>query len=757
MARTKNPGRRSTRAPFPPLPSSSSNSSSSSETSDSSNPQTFDQSNFYDPNEPLDLQPLSQVFPPKLIEPPSQSNVKPPAEQADEPSENDPSEEETIQLTQKPNPKTDGTTTPKPTIVVPSQAETPPIIFKSKKAKSYDSSKIRRSSRIMSGIGTGKKPVVDNTVHTIHDSDSDKTISDSELEKIVLEPLTSSKSVPAKHSPVSIKKGSATAVKVPKKKSLPKRKRPQGELLEVPLIHPDEEAKFDQYWKTKPVASGRVYDFEEIAKGGVDLLKFVEPQGWTKFFQMKDTTMPLLVQAFYFNAKVHPDKDLIISNIKGVEIHVTADSISKLLEVKRNGETLYGKDWYAAQNISKDALIVEMFTDEGAHREQPPSSLLKKEFKIFHNMCQHSFFPRTGSKDKVTDNDLLVMYHLSKGIPLDLPFLILQHMITIANSGIKKIALPYGMLLTRIFRDNHVDESKQLFDNQWFTFGTKNLSHMKKEITPGNNSTDIGNKRKRIDPDNNLDMLAKASGEQSENVLPTDENVDIHNTISDTQPIHLNTSLNLGPTFSQEVETSSQQAGKILQGFHSITTPFNTSVFSPLMSSSHGSLQSMFSNDFVRNLMTSNSPDPSQIPVPIFSAGTLPSLPNSFATLDSFCSSANVAAAATWSMPAGFEGNFQHEAGTSTDPRPPKRTKLEKRMSQMRKDLTQLMKGMSMQNDMLMYIMLEFQIMRNWLNECVCTPLQIVPPPPNPPPPVEPFPQPENSTSSDDSSPTIPE
>ncbi|XP_045809814.1 uncharacterized protein LOC123904167 [Trifolium pratense] len=340
-------------------------------------------------------------------------------QQADEPSENDPSEEETIQLTQKPNPKTDGTTTPKPTIVVPSQAETPPIIFKSKKAKSYDSSKIRRSSRIMSGIGTGKKPVVDNTVHTIHDSDSDKTISDSELEKIVLEPLTSSKSVPAKHSPVSIKKSSATAVKIPKKKSLPKRKRPQGELLEVPLIHPEEEAKFDQYWKTKPVASGRIYDFEEIAKGGVDLLKFVEPQGWTKFFQMKDTTMPLLVQAFYFNAKVHPDKDLIISNIKGVEIHVTADSISKLLEVKRNGETLYGKDWYAAQNISKDALIVEMFTDEGAHREQPPSSLLKKEFKIFHNMCQHSFFPRTGSKDKVTDNDLLVMYHLSKGIPLD--------------------------------------------------------------------------------------------------------------------------------------------------------------------------------------------------------------------------------------------------------------------------------------------------------------------------------------------------
>ncbi|PNX77129.1 hypothetical protein L195_g033091, partial [Trifolium pratense] len=142
MARTKNPGRRSTRVPLPPLPLSSSTSSSSSETSDSSNSQTFDQSNFYDSTEPLDLQPLSQIFPPKLIEPPAESAVEPPAEPVDEPSENDPSEEETIQLTQKPNPKTDGTSTPKPTIIVPSQAETPPIIFKSKKAKSYDSSKI---------------------------------------------------------------------------------------------------------------------------------------------------------------------------------------------------------------------------------------------------------------------------------------------------------------------------------------------------------------------------------------------------------------------------------------------------------------------------------------------------------------------------------------------------------------------------------------------------------------------------------------
>ncbi|MCI05332.1 hypothetical protein A2U01_0026383 [Trifolium medium] len=175
------------------------------------------------------------------------------------------------------------------------------------------------------------------------------------------------------------------------------------------------------------------------------------------------------------------------------------------------------------------------------------------------------------------------------------------------------------------------------------------------------------------------------------------------------------------------------------------------------MTSSQGSLQSFFSTDFVRNLMTSNSPYYPHVLVPIFSAGSLPSLPTSFATLDSFCSFPNAAATDAWNKHIGFEGNLNEEPGTSTDPRPPKCTKLEKRMAKVRRDLDQLLKGMVIQNNMLMYIMLEFQIMRYWLITHVCPPLHIVPPPENPPPHVDPFPQPNNSTSSDDSSPTAPE
>jgi hypothetical protein len=90
--------------------------------------------------------------------------------------------------------------------------------------------------------------------------------------------------------------------------------------------------------------------------------------------------------------------------------------IGDLIGIKSEGLEVYGNDWYDKVNVNKEDLKKEMFTEEGAKLSKPPSSMLKKEFKLLNNMCQHSFFPRTRSKDKVNDLDLLLMYHVSKGL-----------------------------------------------------------------------------------------------------------------------------------------------------------------------------------------------------------------------------------------------------------------------------------------------------------------------------------------------------
>lgn len=326
-----------------------------------------------------------------------------------------------------------------------------------------------------------------------------------------VEDVTSTKSAPikpkSKPSPVSTKKSPTPKAAKGKEKVVfkgkekaasdgkEKQKKAKTKFIPIPLVHPDDRENFEKYWKIKPVPAGRIFDFEELEKKGINVLKYVEPLGWTEFFKLKDSVMPPLVQAFYHNANVHTDKNLIISNIRGVEIQLDIETLGCLINLPFEGATIYGGDWYSKLGVSKEALIMELFNEEEAKMEDPTSSYLKKEFKILHNMLLHCIFPRIESKQKVTDIDLLILYHMTKGIKLDLPYVLIQHMMHAAKSGPKKIALPCGMILTKLFRIFEIDETNQRVDNSCTIFGLKNVYHMKKE-TFSEESVDLG-KRKR--------------------------------------------------------------------------------------------------------------------------------------------------------------------------------------------------------------------------------------------------------------------
>ncbi|GAU50143.1 hypothetical protein TSUD_281230 [Trifolium subterraneum] len=507
-----------------------------------------------------------------------------------------------------------------------------------------------------------------------------------------------------KKSPTPKKKEVETAVKAPRTKKKVNVKKSKEKLLPAPLIQPEDEEIFDKYWKTKPVAVSRLYNFAELSIGGVDLEKFVEPFEWKSFFHIKETVYPLLVQAFYYNAQVFPEKDLITSNIKDVELVVDPYVIGSLIGIKSEGMEVYGNDWYDQVKISKEELKRKMFTQEGAKKNSPPSSMLKTKYKLLHNMCQHSFFPRTGSKDKVTDLDLLMMYHMAKGVKLNLPYIILHQMIHVATSGYKKIALPYVMLLTRVFRLYYADMDNTPSENHYYTFSLKNVNHMKKVVeTP---AVDVGIKRKRdVFEKTSLNVLADASGERLENDLQTDGNAQIS---GDADPT----------TESEKLVTTTAAT---LQDFKLMSVPPNTPMFSPLMTSSQGNLSSFCTSEFIRNILTSDTPDISTMPIPNPTDSTLPSIPSSFATFDSFCSSVNAANAGTKQLV--FEGNVNFDFPSPS--RPTKRSRLETDMEQMRKDLDNVIKGMTVQHSMMNHLILESKTLRDWFANVVCPQLHI--------------------------------
>ncbi|GAU10529.1 hypothetical protein TSUD_418010 [Trifolium subterraneum] len=554
---------------------------------------------------------------------------------------------------------------PSPTTTIPSPKDSPPVLVKMKKSKSFDSSKIRRSSRILS-----------------------------EIDEFELEPVTSTKSEPVKtkKSPTPKKKEVKTAVKAPKTKKKTAVKKSKEKLLPAPLIQPKDEEIFQKYWMTKPIAVSRLYNFAELSIGGVDLEKFVEPFEWKSFFQIKETVYPLLVQAFYYNAQVFPDKDTITSNIKDVELVVDPYVIGSLIGIKSEGLEVYGNDWYDQVKISKEELKRKMFTEEGAKKNSPPSSMLKTEYKLLHNMCQHSFFPRTGSKDKVTDLDLLMM----------------------------------------VFRLYYADMKNTTSEDHYYTFSLKNVHHMKKDVeTP---AVDVGSKRKRDDFEKtNLNVLADASGDQLENDLQTGEQIQISGDVDPT-------------TEGDKLVTT---AATTLQGFKPVSAPQNTTMFSPLMTSSQGSLSSFCTSEFIRNILTSDTPEISTIPIPKPTDSTLPSIPSSFATFDSFCSSVNATNAGTQQLV--FEGNVNFDfPGPS---RPTKRFRLESDMEQMRKNLDIVIKGMTVQHSMMNHLILESKTLRDWFTTIVCPQLHIPPPPEIETPQFDSFPA-SNDKSDEDDCPT---
>ncbi|CAJ2665290.1 unnamed protein product [Trifolium pratense] len=595
---------------------------------------------------------------------------------------------------------------------IPQSSNTVPkpfIVYTKSKSKSTKFPQVRRSARLLSGSGT-KKPVIDNTIYEVNDSDSEELETTSLTRHTkplsqIIEPSKSTqttKSAPVKTRTPSkafldhlekyvAEKGKTSSSEEEEAEKNPddngeKGKSPEIEEptltqllpknMVIPLIHYSEREDFDLFWNVKPVPSCRYYDFANLASGGIDVMKLTEAQGWTHLFKMRETVYPRVVQAFYFNAKVDPENDLIKSTLRNVEINLTLEILGKYLNLPIDGAKLIGDTWYSEAQVKKEDLIQEMFVAEEA-----------------------------------------------------------------ASSGSKKITLPYGMHLTKVFRECKVELKKEKSFNNSKVFDLKNLSHMKKAA----DVPTVGEKRKREVFEADINLSAAGTAEQSQNILKlaSSANPSLEPTPTISVPfVDLDVSLGFDSSFGLNIQpTLSQSAAHVLEGLSTNPRFTNKALFSPPF------YDSQSSSDFLKSLLKIPSPEPPQLQILLYSAGnSLPSFPPHFGSLKSFCSSGqNIEDAAP-------HADNPAAAGPSTRP---KRTKMEKDVSKTKRETTKILEAMMQQNNLLMHIMLEQQNYRTWLCDHVCPLLNIPHPPAHPPPHIPEFPQPENDPSSDASSPTV--
>jgi len=234
------------------------------------------------------------------------------------------------------------------------------------------------------------------------------------------------------------------------------------------------------------VNKAKYFDFADLKKKNWNLREYTNSQEWTNFVSLQDLTFENLVREFYGSIRIKENKDekILTTTVKGVKIKITKEFLSKALRIPNEGNELFFPSWFAKMKVSRNKLIVEYTKPDHPFN----STNLKDVPKILHNMIRHTFLPRSGTFDAVSDTDLCIMYHLITKKKLNLCYIILQHMIdSCINPKQSNAALAYGMHITPILRAAKVNLEEEDGDYTFMRFTSKTLAKL--HITTSNMPT----------------------------------------------------------------------------------------------------------------------------------------------------------------------------------------------------------------------------------------------------------------------------
>lgn len=134
------------------------------------------------------------------------------------------------------------------------------------------------------------------------------------------------------------------------------------------------------------------------------------------------------------------------STVKGVKITLTSEIICKILDVPNEGLHLFYDDWFSEYDTDQNTFASSITKD---HTKKIVASNLEPLNHILHNISIHTILPRAGSFEKESEQEILVIYHLSRNIPINLIYLILNFIKYAFSKGTSAL---YGMFLTQIFK-----------------------------------------------------------------------------------------------------------------------------------------------------------------------------------------------------------------------------------------------------------------------------------------------------------------
>ncbi|KAL2486124.1 Uncharacterized protein Adt_30880 [Abeliophyllum distichum] len=177
--------------------------------------------------------------------------------------------------------------------------------------------------------------------------------------------------------------------------------------------------------------------------------------GWVSLVTIDEKVYPNIMKKFY--------KDLIFSTGSGItcmvrnkRLKITRDLIRSILHLEDCDLRIFSSK--TTPHLEGYNLTEACSRVTGKHFEEArrlSSNQLTLPCRVLHNIISHIIVPRKGHIDEVNHFDVFLLDSILVGRKLDFPYIMLHHMNTV-HRGHRHMALPYGMILTKIFQHHQI-------------------------------------------------------------------------------------------------------------------------------------------------------------------------------------------------------------------------------------------------------------------------------------------------------------
>ncbi|GAV86022.1 hypothetical protein CFOL_v3_29456 [Cephalotus follicularis] len=212
-------------------------------------------------------------------------------------------------------------------------------------------------------------------------------------------------------------------------------------------------SRYKASYATRKVLCGRVMDFSFTTGDKFRFKQWFKSLGWRDLFSINVPYYVELVREFYSNmTNVSDDCDSIEIKTKVNMTVIKFDDklLGNILVVPATGSRFFEtKKWSEDPHLVLENYLRVFYPNENVFGGMAkPSNLVGAEHGWLHHITGTYILPTSGGHEKMSYQDLYIMWHVVTGNDLDLPHLIMKNMLR-ATSKVEG-AFSYGMVITKI-------------------------------------------------------------------------------------------------------------------------------------------------------------------------------------------------------------------------------------------------------------------------------------------------------------------